>query len=238
MARPESIADNLRRDLLDGIFPPGERLIELQLCDRYGVSRATVRAALVELTSEGLVEREANRGATVRRISIDEAIQITEARAALESLIAAGAANNATDSERAELREIGAKMRQAVKRDESIEYSDLNALLHRRVREISTRTVASHLVDNLRNRASHHQYRLALMPGRPAESLEQHIRIIEAIAEGDAEAASASMQAHLASVIAELGRWAEADAAVRPTSLRRERAGRQSDSSTSPSEST
>ena len=222
MASIESITDSLRRDILDGIFPPGERLIELHICDRYDVGRAAVRAALVELTSEGLVEREANRGATVRRVTIDEAIQITEARAALESLIAAGAATNATDADCDELRGIEAKMRDAVERNASIEYSDLNALLHRRVREISTHTVASHLVANLRNRAAHHQYRLSLMPGRPAEALGQRARSSEASVGGDAAGGSRAMQAHLASVIEELGRWADASA---PAHISRGRRG-------------
>ena len=84
-----NITDDLRSDILAGVFPPGDRLVELHLSERYAVGRASVRSALVELATEGLVDRAANRGATVRRISIAEAIQITEARAALESLIAA-----------------------------------------------------------------------------------------------------------------------------------------------------
>ncbi|MGH9191388.1 MAG: GntR family transcriptional regulator, partial [Acidimicrobiales bacterium] len=53
------VADRLRDDILKGAFPPGERLIELQLTERYGVGRAAIRAALVELDAEGLVQREA-----------------------------------------------------------------------------------------------------------------------------------------------------------------------------------
>ena len=92
MARSENIevATRLRRDILSGTFAPGARLVEAQLTERYGVGRAAVRAAFVELDAEGLIDREANRGASVRQIELDEAIQITEARAALESLIASG----------------------------------------------------------------------------------------------------------------------------------------------------
>ncbi|MDH3756162.1 MAG: GntR family transcriptional regulator, partial [Acidimicrobiia bacterium] len=153
MPRPDSITDDLRRDILAGVYPPGERLVELQLTDRYGCGRATVRSALIELTAEGLVEREANRGATVRRITIAEAIEITESRAALESLIAAHAARNATDDERSELIDVIDRMRTAVAAADSGSYSELNALLHRRLREMSRHSVASHLVQNLRNRA-------------------------------------------------------------------------------------
>src|SRR4029453_9984594 len=98
------VADRLRDDILRGALPPGERLIELQLTERYGVGRAAIRAALAELDSEGLVRREANRGATVRRISVADAIEITQARAALEGLVARLAAERASAAETAELR--------------------------------------------------------------------------------------------------------------------------------------
>lgn len=209
MSRIEPVTDALRRDILDAVFLPGVRLVEAQLCDRYRVSRAAVRGALLELSGEGLVERTANRGAAVRRVSLSEAIQITEARGALESLLAAHAARHATPSEREELLDIGRRMRDAVAGQEVMEYSELNELLHRRVREISRHVVAEHLVANLRNRAAHHQFRLALVPGRPQESLKQHEAIIAAVVAGDEDAATTTMAEHLRSVAALLRRWAE-----------------------------
>lgn len=207
--RPIDVASQLRADILAGEFAPGERLVEMQLCERYQVGRAAIRLALVELDAEGLVDREANRGASVRRISVREAVQITEARAALESLIAAAAAREATDEERAELLDIEVQMRDAVGRGAHLDYSDLNALLHRRVREISRHEVAGDLVAMLRNRSARHQYRLALMPGRPAESLEQHAAIIRAVVRADEAGAAAAMNAHLLSVIDVLRHWGD-----------------------------
>jgi DNA-binding GntR family transcriptional regulator len=210
MLRNDSIADDLRRDILSGRFEPGDRLLEVPLAEEYRCGRAAVRSALVELTKEGLVEREANRGATVRRISITEAIQITEARSALESLIAAQAAKHASDADRAELRQIIDDMRAAVTDDRSRDYSDLNATFHRRLREMSEHVIAAELVTNLRNRAAHHQYRLAVMPGRPSESLGQHSAIADAVIAGDEDAAATAMHDHLQSVIDVLGRWGDA----------------------------
>lgn len=214
MPRTESITDDLRQDILNGKFEPGDRLLEVPLSAHYSCGRAAVRSALVELTSEGLVEREANRGATVRRISISEAIQITEARAALEGLIAAQAARNATAEDHGELRGIISDMREAVADDRGPSYSELNALLHRRLREMSGHEIAAHLVANLRNRAAHHQYRLALMPGRPNESLGQHAAIVDAVIAGDEDMAATAMRDHLRSVIDVLGRWGDAAGAV------------------------
>lgn len=207
----ESVTDDLRRDILSGRFEPGDRLLEVPLSEHYACGRAAIRSALVALTSEGLVEREANRGATVRRISISEAIQITEARSALESLVAATAARHATSDDHAELLDIIEQMRSAVDGGQGRSYSELNGVLHRRLREMSGHHIAAELVGNLRDRAAHHQYRLAVMPGRSSESLAQHTAIVDAVVAGDEQAAADAMTAHLQSVIEVLQRWGDAD---------------------------
>lgn len=204
-----AVSDSLRNDILNGEFPPGERLIELHLAERYRVGRAAIRSAIVELSAEGLVAHETNRGATVRRISIAEAIEIAEARGALESLLARRAAERATDVERDELADIIADMRTAVASNRSAQYSELNRLLHRRIREISGHATASELVAILRNRGAHHQFRLATMPGRSSDSLPQHAAIVDAIVAGDGDAAAEAMRVHLLSVQEVLGSWVE-----------------------------
>jgi DNA-binding GntR family transcriptional regulator len=205
------VAERLRDDILGGVFPPGERLIELQLTERYDVGRAAIRAALVELDAQGLVRRETNRGATVRRISVAEAVEITEARAVLEGLVARRAAERATAADRKELRKLIDRMRRAVDRDDRLGYSALNRELHAALPRIARHTVADDLIANLRNRAVHHQFRLAVMPGRAAVSLDQHAAIVEAVVSGDGAAAEKAMHDHLTSVIDALRQWEEFD---------------------------
>jgi DNA-binding GntR family transcriptional regulator len=206
----DSVTEELRSDILEGVFMPGERLIELQLSERYDCGRAAVREALVQLESEGLVERQANRGAIVRRVSIAEAIEITEARSALESLITARATRRATDDDKTELKQIIADMRDAVGSDDAVGYSNLNLRLHHKLRTMSQHRVANEMVENLRNRAVQNQYRLSLMPGRQAVSLEQHAAIVDAVVSGDEAAAATAMTAHLSSVIDVLSQWGDA----------------------------
>lgn len=201
--------ERLRSDILTGRLLPGERLMEIHLAEEYGCGRAAVRSALVELQTEGLVSREANRGATVRRISIEEAVQITEARSALECLVASRAAERATESDRSELSELVDRMRAAVAEDRQTDYSAMNRELHRRLQEIANHHVAAELIAALRNRAAHHQYRLSMMPGRSSESLEQHAAIIEAVVTGDPAAADQAMAAHLASIVDVLNQWGD-----------------------------
>ncbi len=82
----------LREAIVSGQFHPNERLVEAMIAERIGAGRTAVRAALVRLDQEGLVELERNRGARVRHISDGEALEIEEVRAVLEGMLARRAA--------------------------------------------------------------------------------------------------------------------------------------------------
>jgi DNA-binding GntR family transcriptional regulator len=191
----------LRTALSNGDLAPGQRLVETELADRFGVSRASVRAALMDLTGEGLVERIPNRGARVRVVSVAEAIAITECRMVLEGLCAAKAATSATDAQLAALDELGGQLREAVAQADPMKYSALNRELHRQVRECSGQPVASELLDRLNAQIVRHQFQLSLRAGRPQTSLPEHLAIIAAVVGRDPEAAERAARAHLASVI-------------------------------------
>lgn len=214
MAVTASVVDRLRDDILSGVFPPGERLIEVEISERYGVGRAAVRAALVELDAAGLVQRETNRGATVRRISVAEAVEVTEARAVLEGLVARRAAALVTDAGREELRDLIERMTVAVASGDKVAYSDLNRTLHATLCRIARHSVADDLLDHLRNRSAHHQFRLAVLPGRAEVSLEQHAAIVKAVVAGDGDAAEEAMRWHLTSVIDALSQWEQIDPVI------------------------
>src|SRR5260370_6761056 len=78
----------LREAIVSGRYHPNERLVEAAIAQRIGAGRTAVRAALVRLDQEGLVEIERNRGARGRLISDREAPEIEEARAALAGMLA------------------------------------------------------------------------------------------------------------------------------------------------------
>ena len=87
LERPSTVdllADDLRREILDGELPSGARLRERELCEAYGVARHSLRAALRTLAAEGLVRIEPHRGATVARLEADQVRWLYELRAALE----------------------------------------------------------------------------------------------------------------------------------------------------------
>jgi len=216
MANPTSgqqatthVAEVLREAIRAGEMAPGHRLVELDLAEQFGVTRAAVRAALLDLTSEGLVERIANRGARVRLIPLDEALQIVECRAVLEGLCAARAAERVQGEDRAALRELGELMRTAVAAGQVMAYSALNQQLHAHILRLSGQQVASALLERLGAQTVRHQFRLSLRPGRPQTSLPEHLALIEAVCSGDAAAAELAARNHLASVAEALRRSTE-----------------------------
>jgi DNA-binding GntR family transcriptional regulator len=204
VAGDPGVLDELRAAILAGEFAAGQRLVEVDLCERFGCSRFAVRAAIPVLASEGLVDIQRHRGARVRIIPLEEAIEITEVRRLLEGLIAARAAQRATPAEIAELRQVIGEMREAVASAELMRYSDANARLHALVRKIGAHQTATGILERLRAQLVRHQFALALVPGRPAVSLAQHERIVGAIAAGDPKEAEAAMLDHITSVIESL----------------------------------
>jgi DNA-binding GntR family transcriptional regulator len=196
--------EGLRRAILAGDMAPGQRLIEEELAGMLAVTRASLRAALFDLTAEGLVERIPNRGARVRTITIDEAVAITECRMALEGLCAAKAAELVTETQASQLRQLGAELERCVADGELLKYSAHNHELHRLVREISGQSVAAALLERLNGQLVRHQFQLSLRPGRPHVSLPEHLAIISAITGRRPAEAEEAARRHLRSVITAL----------------------------------
>jgi DNA-binding GntR family transcriptional regulator len=215
-ARTAGVADvpvvvAVREAIIRGDFAPNQRLVEADLSAHFSASRANVRAALIELANEGLVERVQNRGARVRSISVEEAVEISEVRMVLEALCAEKAAESVDAEQAKELREIGRVMRRAVAGGDVVGYSRLNERLHRRIREIGGQRTAAQVLERLRAQSVRHQFRLAMRPGRPAVSLPQHLAIIDAICAHDVAEAHLAMRRHMESVIAALVESGEPD---------------------------
>ena len=121
----EAVVDAIRQGIMGGDLVPGQRLVEAELCDSLGASRGTVRSALIDLTHEGLVERIANRGARVRVVSLQEALQIVEVRRVVESLCVARAAERITDEEISEFRELAKRMKDRAEHGDVTAFAEL-----------------------------------------------------------------------------------------------------------------
>ncbi|KAA9150513.1 GntR family transcriptional regulator [Amycolatopsis acidicola] len=196
--------EGLRGAILRGDMVPGQRLIEPELVEMLGVTRASVRAAIDDLVADGLAERIHNRGARVRKVSIPQAVEIMECRKALEALIAAKAAERAGPDDIARLRQLGGQLKTAVRDGEMAKYSALHDELHTLLAEISGQTTAAGLIGRLNAQIVRHQFQLAQRTDWPKVSLGEHLAIIDAVAAGDPAAADRAMHEHLSTVIVAL----------------------------------
>lgn len=202
-ASPASVLDRLRQDLIEGVYYPRERLVEEELAARYEAKRAAVRSALMDLEREGLVEREPNRGARVRQVTFDEAIEIAEVRGALQALCAARAAERAGEEDKSRLRARLDDLRDAVKGTDTAALVDANLALSTCMREIAGNVMADRLIGQLLNQIPHRRFPL-ILEERRVPSFNEWERIVEAICDNDSAAATTRMNEHVHQVVEEL----------------------------------
>ena len=195
----EAPYQRLRHAIATGALLPNERLVEADLADSLGVPRAAVRTALVRLAQEHLVERMPNRGARVRRISENEAIELLEARMAMECLVVERAARKATSADIEGLRAILVAMERAIG-ENLASYGELNSQLHAELVRISEHQVAKRILSDLRSRNTMFHFRQVPIPRDPWDRLGQHRAIVDAVAARDPVGASLAMRLHLSDI--------------------------------------
>ncbi len=193
--------ERLYQAILRGEFQPNEHLIEMDLAQLYNVGRAAIRTTLARLEQDGLVEREPNRGARVRAISEEEAVETLEARAVLEGLAARYAARNITDAEIADLRAIVGEMEARLAEGDLLGISEGNTRLHSRLLQIANNKTVARLIERLHAQHIRSQFRLILVPGRAPRSVAEHRAIVEAVASRDPDDAEVAMRSHLANTV-------------------------------------
>jgi DNA-binding GntR family transcriptional regulator len=190
----------LAEEILAGRLSPNERLVEADLVARLGLSRGAVRIALVRLEQDRIVVREPHRGARVRRVSEEEAVEILEIRAALEGVAAAHAARRATAEQVAAITAIAERMTRLQRAGDLLAMSDANAEMHRLILEASGHDTVRRLISGLKSQLVRFQYRTILASGRSARSLSEHQTIVDAIANRDPDGAEQAMRTHLSNV--------------------------------------
>ncbi|KHL02934.1 GntR family transcriptional regulator [Sinomonas humi] len=190
---------DLRSLLISGRFPPNHRLTEAELGTLLDVSRGTVRSVIVRLVQEGYLTSEPNRGVRTRMFSIDEAVEILEAREILESALAGKAAERATDEELEEMAAICEQMATEEYDLQGTEYSKLNTRFHHQVRESARQPILSGFVDSLVYPLVMRQYRDLTRKHPRKDALKEHMAILYALQTRNAAAARAAMRHHVGS---------------------------------------
>jgi DNA-binding GntR family transcriptional regulator len=189
----------LRQDILSGMLPPGERLIEEQLTHRFGISRAPLREALRELAQQGLVEHSPRRGVRVAELSatdVDELFGLRDLleRYAMELALPLSGARSLDDLTSAwEAMAAAARAGNAFGENEAHRrfHIEVVALAGQRQLLMSFAPVILklqlYMAANLRREAEHQA---------PSEGVERHRRLLDAIASGDLPTVLAALATH------------------------------------------
>jgi DNA-binding GntR family transcriptional regulator len=179
-----------------GELTAGQKLTEQEVALRLDVSRGPVREAFRALEDRGLVQIEQNRGAFVRKIDLDEAIEIHDVYSALEELAARSATRRLSGTQIAELKSLVESMDGAAEAEDLDRYYALNLDFHQRLVEASSNRKLLSIYNRLLNEL-HLFRRFGLMQrGEMRRSNHEHRQILEKIASGDPEGASEAMRSH------------------------------------------
>lgn len=199
--RPAPLRDRVyeivRKNILNGDFPPGYKLVEEQLAAQLGVSRTPVREAIQRLEVEGLVVGPHKGNARVQQITPESIGQALEIRELLETFACQRAAEKITDDQINHLRELHQRELEALTERDPEVLSDINTRIHHGIMSASGNQVLLHLVKLLAARVPSYRF-FALGDLENLEVfIESHGGIIDALAEGDAETAEREMAEHV-----------------------------------------
>ena len=200
MSTTSTSYDALRDAIVRGDIGPDARLVEAEVSTTFEMSRGAVRNAIIRLEEEGLVTRERHRGARVRKVSDDEAVEILQVRAVLEGLAVRLTAERIDKAGASRLQALLERHRELLEHGDLLGASDANADLHTALLELSGHQTARRLIRALNSQTVRYQYRTILIPGRPAASVAEHKAIVEAVVAGRPDAAEAAMRSHLFNV--------------------------------------
>lgn len=211
----ELVLERLKDDVLTGHLPPGTKLTERELTERYQASRTPVREALKQLVSSQLAVNVPYHGVYVRTVSLEFARDVYEVRAGLEGLAGALAAQRAGRNELATLEAIYREIEQlsgaAVSRQElRDEIMRLNTKFHSAIARSARNPVLLKKIDEIWISVNLVRFTVWQSEDRIESSRVEHLEILEAVRAGDAALAQRlcydhSLQAwgHVARVLGE-----------------------------------
>jgi len=201
VARSTVAFDSLKHDIMLGELAPGEPLVELELAARFGCSQGTVREALLQLQEEGLVNRRGHRGTQVSDCTLDEAVQMSRVRQQIEC---DGILRVMAMPSRALLDDLRALLQSMLSSAEAGHEMQLAAFdrdFHRRL----FRDARLPALDPILHRCLIHNHRFKISKTQGKRDLvltaQRHAPIIEAIEAGNAEAATQTLQHHIATIV-------------------------------------
>lgn len=175
------VFNTLRQAILKGELKPGERLMEIQLAERLGVSRTPVREAIRKLELEGLVLMIPRKGAEVAEITVKDLEDVLEVRAALEELAVKDACDNIGEEELAELEKANREFAEVLKGDDLIACVHADMKFHEIIYDATNNKRLLQILNNLREQM--YRYRMEYLKDRSTHAtlLKEHQDIVMAL---------------------------------------------------------
>jgi len=191
------VFNTLRQAILRGELKPGERLMEIQLANKLGVSRTPIREAIRKLELEGLVLMIPRKGAEVAEITEKSLKDVLEIRRALEDLAVRLACEKITKEELKELKKAGDEFKKVLKSQDITEVAEADVRFHDVIYMATDNPKLIQLLNNFREQ----MYRFRVEYLKKAEVrpqlLAEHDEIIKFITEGNKEEASRVVTRHI-----------------------------------------
>lgn len=193
----EVIFNTLRDAIIVGELRPGERLMEVKLAEKMGVSRTPIREAIRKLELEGLVDILPRKGAHVADLSIKDIVNVLEVRASLDGLATSLAAEKITDEELKELKHISNQFAGFVEKDNLQGSIKKDVEFHDIIYRASRNDKLIQIISNLREQVQRFRviYIKDYSDGR--ELIKEHEEIYEAVSSRDPEKALQAAQSHI-----------------------------------------
>ncbi|OIK03207.1 GntR family transcriptional regulator [Streptomyces monashensis] len=189
----ERVLASLREDIIGGRLAPGDRLVERELAERFGVSRVPVREAIRALVAEGFVLFESARRTVVRRLTPTDVRELFELREALEVYAAGLAASRVTPQALAELRALLEQAARATKEGDAEAITDINTRFHDRIRALAGNSLLISVMEPVDGRLRW----LTRQNEEWPQLLGEHRELYDAIASGDPDRARAHALEHV-----------------------------------------
>lgn len=191
------VFNTLRQAILRGELMPGERLMEIQLAQKLGVSRTPVREAIRKLELEGLVVMIPRKGAEVAEITRQDMMDVLEVRAALEVLAVQDACERITDEQLTALAAAGEEFKRLLESGDLVACAQGDVNFHEIIYQATNNRRLVQMLSNLREQM--YRYRMEnLKDRRTYHSLvEEHEIIRQALIRHDKEAAGEAIRIHI-----------------------------------------
>lgn len=191
------VFNTLRQAILTGELKPGERLMEIHLANRLGVSRTPIREAIRKLELEGLVTMIPRRGAEVAQITEKSMNDVLEVRRAVDALCVELACDRITEEELVELKKACDVFEQAVKTKDVKQIAQADVALHDIIVQATGNNRLIQLVNTLSEQMYRYRFEYIKDSSQHQNLVEEHRVIYQAIVDKDKETASKAAKVHI-----------------------------------------